>query len=64
MCLEHKQGLTALSWLAVTEQCQAEPLRVLLPRKKRQYLAAQNVLHVLTVLMGTRVGGLADCRRP
>ena len=58
--------MTALSQLAGTEKCQAEPHTVLQPRTKRQYLAVQTVLSVLTiliVLMGTWPGGLANCRR-
>ena len=64
MCLKYEQGATAPRQPAVAERCEAEPHTVLQPRMKRQYLAAQLVLTVPTVLMGTGVGGAANCRRP
>ena len=39
MCIKKEQGLRALSRLAVTEQCQAEPHMVMQRKTERQYLA-------------------------
>ena len=63
-CLEYEQGPTAQRRLAVTEKRQAQAHTVLQPRRKRQCLALQTVLTVLTVLIGSWVGRFANCWRP